>query len=76
MNRSWTDYEQVSTCLNTSSVRLEILGRILSGEPALNGVTLGLDLVLGHVQLGQSATLCNLDLGGHQINPVKTQNRK
>ena len=57
--------------LNTSGVRLEILCRIFSGQPALNGIPLGFDLILGHAKRRQSSSLSNLDLGGHQVNPVK-----
>ena len=54
--------------LNTARIGLKVFGRVLGGNPALNGVTLGLDLVLSQVQLGQGVTLGNPDLGGHQID--------
>lgn len=51
-----------SAHLQPPCVWLETLGRILCCDSALNGTTLGCDLVLSHAQLGQSHSLSNTDL--------------
>ena len=55
--------------LDPSGIRLEALGRVLCGQPALDSVAVTSDLVLGHSELGQGDAFSNLDLGLYQIDP-------
>lgn len=54
--------------LNTPCTGLESIGRILSGDSALDGKPLGLNFVLRQTKLRKGQTLGHTDLGLHQIN--------
>jgi hypothetical protein len=54
--------------LDLSGIGTEVLGGVLSGDTALNGVTTGRDTVLGQSKLLKTSSGSNLDLGGNNIN--------
>ena len=62
----------ITTCtavhLNLSGVRLEALGRILSGDTALNGESALGDIVLGETELGKGSSSGDLDLSGDNVD--------
>lgn len=51
-----------------SSIRLEILGGVFSGDTALDGETAGRDAVLCETELFEGSTSSNLDLSGYEID--------
>lgn len=57
-----------SVHLDLSGIGLELLGRVLGGDTALDGETTSGDAVLGQAKLGEGGTSRNLNLSGNDIN--------
>jgi len=59
---SWTEH------FDSSSIRLEVVGGILGGDPTLDGVTSWNDLLLAESHILQGSSGCDHDLRLNEIN--------
>lgn len=53
---------------NFTSIGLEILGGVFSGDTALDCITAGRDAILCETELFERSASSNLDLSGYKIN--------